>query len=141
MAEACWIWRCDRKIANDPGAGRQVLDELLERMHAEDWAQHDVYSVCLAMEEALVNAIIHGNRLDADKRVHVACRLAPDVVRIEITDEGDGFDLSAIPNPTDPDRLECPCGRGVMLIRSFMSRVRYNAKGNSVVMEKDRQRA
>ncbi len=141
MAEEHWIWRCDCKIANDPGAGRQVLDELLERMNAEHWAQHDVYGVCLAMEEALVNAILHGNRLDADKRVHIDCRLAPELVRIEITDEGDGFDPSTIPNPTDPERLECPSGRGVMLIKAFMSRVWYNAKGNSVVMEKGREKA
>jgi serine/threonine-protein kinase RsbW len=100
--------------------------------------QHDVFGVHLAMEEALVNAIRHGNRLDPGKQVQFACRMTPDLVRIEITDEGDGFDPSSIPDPTDPEHIEAPSGRGLMLMRSFMSRVEYNDVGNRVVMEKER---
>ena len=87
-----WIWRCDHVIPSDAAAGRQVLEELLDQLEAQHWRQHDIFSVHLAMEEALVNAIHHGNRLDAGKRVHVSCRISPDRVRVEITDEGRGFD-------------------------------------------------
>ena len=70
--------------------------------------------------------------------MHVACRLTPDRLRIEITDEGKGFDHSHVPNPTAPENLEAPCGRGIMLMRSFMNRVEYEESGTRVVMEKDR---
>lgn len=139
MSKKQWIWRCDRVIPNDTSAGRHVLEELLEQMRTNRWVKHDVYSVRLAVEEALVNAVVHGNRSETDKHVRIGCRLAPNVVRIEITDQGKGFDPTTVPDPTSPDRLGCPRGRGVMLIKAFMSRVKYNATGNVVVMEKDRK--
>ncbi len=138
MSDEQWSWRCDRVIPSDTDMGRRVLDELIERMEALQWETRDTYSVRLAVEEALVNSILHGNRLNTDKQVHIECCVAPQRVRIEITDEGDGFDPTSVPDPTDPDRLECPSGRGVMLIKAFMSRVTYNDTGNSLVMEKDR---
>jgi len=141
MPKKRWIWRCDRVIPGDACLGRQILDELLEQMRAGHWCKHDIYSVRLAVEEALVNAIMHGNQCDADKHVQIRCRLAAELVRVAIIDEGRGFDPATIPDPTGSDRLECPSGRGVMLIKAFMSRVKYNAAGNSVVMEKERERA
>jgi len=138
MSENRWVWQCERLIPSKTGAGAPVLQELLSQLEQNDWIQHDIFSVHLAMEEALVNAIRHGNQFDPNKHVRVACRMSPNLVRIEITDEGDGFDPSAIPDPTDPSHIEAPSGRGVMLMRSFMSRVEYNDVGNSVVMEKER---
>ncbi|HYW79039.1 MAG TPA: ATP-binding protein [Thermoguttaceae bacterium] len=138
MAKEHWIWRCDRTIPSDTGAGRAVLCELLGQLQACCWPEHDVFDVHLATEEALVNAIKHGNRFAPDRCVRIRCHLADDLIRIEITDEGEGFDPSEIPNPTEPDRLESPGGRGVMLMKSFMSRVEYNTRGNRVVLEKAR---
>jgi len=138
MSENHWIWRCDHTIPSDTKAGRRILDQVIGELQARKWGPRDIFGVQLGLEEALVNAILHGNGLDADKQVHVVCRMTPDLVRIEITDEGEGFDPATIPDPTAPDRLEAPTGRGVMLMRSFMSRVEYNEVGNRVVMEKDR---
>lgn len=138
MAEERWIWSSDHLIPSRTGAGRRVLQELLEQLQRQRWVQHDIFSVQLAVEEALVNAIKHGNRLDDAKQVRVACRVASDRLRIEISDQGAGFDLSAVPNPTDPQHLESPRGRGIMLMRSFMSHVQYNNVGNHVVLEKTR---
>ncbi len=103
--------------------------------------KRDIFAVHLATEEALVNAIYHGNDSDEAKRVHVVCRLSGDRIRIEIGDEGGGFDPAALPDPTTNDQLHVPCGRGVMLMRAFMSRVEFNEHGNVVVMEKDRNLA
>jgi serine/threonine-protein kinase RsbW len=66
----------------------------------------------------------------------VICTISPDLFRIDITDEGDGFDPALVPDCTQEDRLTVPSGRGVMLMRSFMTRIEYNAKGNRVVLEK-----
>ena len=96
----------------------------------------DVFGVRLALEEALVNAIKHGNRMDPDKSVRIGCQVCDKQVRIEIEDQGSGFDVSDVPDPTEDENLEKPGGRGIMLMRSFMSTVEYNASGNRLVMTK-----
>ncbi len=136
-----WIWRCDHVIPSDTVAGRQILEELLRQLEAQHWRQHDVFSVHLAVEEALVNAICHGNRSDSGKHVRVVCLVSGDRVRVEITDEGSGFNPQAVPDPTCAERMHWDCGRGVMLMKAFMSRVEYSAEGNHVILEKDRGHA
>ncbi len=134
-----WLWRYDRLIASDPMAARQVLDEMLAQLEVQHWRQRDIFAVHLATEEALINAIHHGNGSDAGKNIHFVCLLGGDLIRIEITDEGRGFDPAALPDPTCGDHLHAPCGRGVMIMRAFMSRVEFNARGNRVTMEKERE--
>lgn len=135
-----WDWLYDRVIASDAKAARLVLDELLAQLEARQWQQRDIFAVHLATEEALVNAICHGNHSDARKNVRFVCRLNRDRIHIEISDEGRGFDPAALPDPTATDQIGVPCGRGVMLMRAFMSRVEFNPRGNAVIMEKDRER-
>jgi len=129
-------WQCDRAIPSEPGAGQRLLDQLVDRLRQMQWAQRDVFGVQLAVEEALVNAIKHGNGYDSTKQVRVQCRLSPQLLQIEIEDEGPGFNPAAVPDPTDPEHLDVPNGRGLMLMRNFMSRVEFNERGNRVVMEK-----
>jgi len=138
MGHNHWIWRSDHTINSDLSAGRRVLDELIRQLHTHRWNRRDVFGVHLAIEEALVNAICHGNREDPRKQVQVRCRLATDRVRVEIADEGPGFDPSRVPDPTDPGRLENPKGRGLLLMRAFMSRVSFQDSGRTVILEKDR---
>ena len=68
--------------------------------------------------------------------MNVACYISPGILRVEIVDEGEGFDPSKIPDPTDPANMMAPGGRGVMLMRHFMSLVEYNDTGNQVIMER-----
>ncbi len=138
MSENQSIWRSDHVIPSRAEASREVQEELLDQMTRRQWGEHDVFSVRLAMEEALINAIKHGNHYDPVKTVEITCQIFPDRIRIEICDQGKGFDLAAVPDPTDPDNLESPCGRGIMLMRSFMSRVEFNETGNRVSLERDR---
>lgn len=138
MANHDWNWQTDRSIPSETGAGRSVQEELLRQMEAAGWGQHERFSVRLAMEEAIVNAVAHGNRYDTAKLVRVRCWLSRELVRIEVCDEGAGFDPACVPDPTDPERLECPCGRGLMLMRHFMTRVRHTDSGTTVVLEKRR---
>jgi serine/threonine-protein kinase RsbW len=135
-----WLWHRETAIPSDPVAGKQVLDELLDQLRAANWEQSDLFGIHLALEEALMNAIKHGNKYDAAKQVQVACAVSEERVRVEIGDEGPGFDLTAVPDCTDPDRLEVCSGRGLLLMRSFMTRVEFNGTGNRVMMEKDRSR-
>ena len=126
----------EREIPSDFAVGKQLIDELLVELGKLDWMEPDVFAVHLAVEEALVNAIKHGNQNDEDKKVVFSVNATPSSVRIKIVDEGSGFDPGEVPDPTDDDNLEVPSGRGLMLMRSFMSSVEFNATGNEVVMEK-----
>jgi len=139
MATENWTWTTEVTLPSELDAGGKVKQEIQRQLALHDWEEQDVFAVQLALEEALVNAIKHGNQLDADKCVRLACRLSQRRIRIEVTDEGPGFDPSEVPDPTAEENLEIPCGRGVMLIRSFMTSVTYNDKGNHVVMEKTRE--
>jgi serine/threonine-protein kinase RsbW len=141
MSSEQWIWQCEFRIPSHSGEGRRVQQEILDEIGRQRWPPHDVFSVHLAMEEALANAIKHGNQSDYNKSIRIRCLLSPDRVRIEVGDEGAGFSVSSVPDPTDPSRLWCPSGRGIMLMRTFMTRVEFNERGNQVTLEKQRSPA
>jgi anti-sigma regulatory factor (Ser/Thr protein kinase) len=126
----------------------------------------DEIRVSVALEEALLNAIIHGNlevssRLReeegdvfdrliqerkqderyAHRRVRVECEVTRDEVRYLIDDEGPGFDVSKLPDPRDPERILLASGRGVLMMRAFMDEVEYNTRGNAVTLVKRRSAA
>ena len=134
--DAAAEWRRELDLPSERGASRLIMEELLGELDRQGWSATDKFGIHLAAEEAIVNAILHGNRLDPRKRVHVICEVSRDLFRIDIADEGPGFDPALVPDCTQDDRLEVPSGRGVMLMRSFMTRIEYNAKGNRVVLEK-----
>jgi serine/threonine-protein kinase RsbW len=138
MAELLGTWSTDLVIPSLRGAGKPFLTELLDRLHELQWPETDIFGIHLSVEEAVVNAIRHGNQLDPEKTVRIHCRLQPDKLWIEILDEGPGFDPEEVPDCTADENLEVPSGRGIMLMRSFMTHVAYNACGNGVVMEKIR---
>lgn len=134
-------WRRSIELPSERGASRMIMDELLEQLGAHGWSPSDIFAIHLAAEEAIVNAIVHGNKLDPAKVVKVACVVSPTLARIEVTDEGSGFDPASVPDCRLEDRLEAPNGRGVMLMRTFMTRIEYSARGNRVLMEKQRSPA
>lgn len=98
-----------------------------------------VFSIKLALEEGVTNAIKHGNNLNPRKHVTLDYTVTDDEVRIEITDEGPGFDPTEVPDCTAEENLERPSGRGIMLMKAYMTDVWYAEGGNRVVMIKKRQ--
>lgn len=138
MQNSHWTWSTNQQIPSERGAGQSIAEEILEELRKAEWDEKDIFGIRLALEEALVNAIIHGNRLDQGKSVSVDCKMSSDKVWIRIADEGPGFHPEDVPDPTAPENLERPCGRGIMLMRNFMSFVEYNRQGNCVTMEKQR---
>src|SRR5262249_32740796 len=134
-----------------PGAGRDGWRWAAIRTHAEGVplsaalaaglpalgdAATDVFGVRLAVEEALANAIRHGHGGDPSRTVRVGYHADRDRVVIEVEDEGDGFDPSAVGDPLVPECLEH--GRGLYLMRSCMTWVRHNDRGNRVTLCKQR---
>jgi serine/threonine-protein kinase RsbW len=125
-------------IPSDTGAGQAVQERILQALEGLQYPARDVFGVRLALEEALVNAIKHGNAMNPSKQVRVTCELSPEQVRIQIEDEGPGFNPSDVADPTEEENLDCPGGRGIMLMRAFMNVIEYNDVGNCVTLVKVR---
>ncbi len=91
----------------------------------------------LALREALVNAIVHGNKQDPSKKVKVECYELPDhQVLVVVRDEGTGFDPRQLEDPTKPENLGRATGRGIFLIRQFMDEVQFRDSGREIQMKK-----
>jgi serine/threonine-protein kinase RsbW len=123
-------------IPSDPAEARRVQEQIEHLLKATPCQDHDLFSIKLALEEALVNAIKHGNQYDPKKKVRIAYSILPDRFVVKITDEGEGFDPADVPDPTAVENLERPCGRGLMLMRHYMTEVSYGDRGSSVLMAK-----
>ena len=123
-------------IPSDPAEARRVQDEIERLLRAHEATEKDIFGIRLALEEALVNAIKHGNQLDRSKTVTVASAVRGERFEVHITDEGSGFDPGDVPDPTAVENIERPCGRGLMLMRHYMNEVTFHGRGNSVSMAK-----
>ena len=117
-----------------------MQERILGLIESVPFDDRDVFGIRLALEEAIVNAIKHGNGMDPDKAVRIWCRVTQESVRVEIEDEGEGFTVEEVPDPTADENLERPCGRGIMLMRAFMTEISFNSRGNRVTLVKNRTR-
>ena len=128
----------DITIPSETSAGHEVLERIVAMLEAREYSMRDVFAVRLALEEALVNAIKHGNQLDPEKTVRIHCDVEQDRIYVEIEDQGPGYAPEDVPDPTLDENIERASGRGLMLIKSFMNRVEFNEKGNMIRLEKFR---
>jgi serine/threonine-protein kinase RsbW len=103
------------------------------------WEGSELFHIQMAAEEALVNAVTHGNNEDESKSVEIEFRVSPKVVTLRFKDEGSGFNPESLPDPTADENLESVHGRGVFLITQMMTEVCYNDCGNEVTMTKRRK--
>jgi serine/threonine-protein kinase RsbW len=140
MAKHPLGWSLFEKIASSLDVGHATIERLIAALEANMWEGRDLFHIQLAVEEAIVNAITHGNKQADNKLVEVEFRVDPQTTFLRIKDQGTGFNPAAVPDPRDDDHLECTNGRGVLLIREFMSEVHYNARGNEVTMIKHRSK-
>lgn len=146
----------------EPGRTRALVAHLQQCLQQVRFCDDtELLRIGTALTEAITNAIDHGNlELDSklreepgdayrqlgarrmlespyrERRVRVSMLLTPSAVRYVVRDDGPGFDLGSVPDPTDPENLIRPHGRGVMLINCFMDEVRYNERGNEITMIK-----
>lgn len=113
-----------------------VMDQLQEL----GFSQRDQFGVRLSMEEAIVNALKHGNRSDPIKSVTIRHHISSERILVEITDEGNGFNRATIRDPLAEENLEREGGRGLLLIRCYTNWMHFNPKGNQLTLCKTRSR-
>jgi len=123
-------------IPSDLKEARRLEEALLTEVERHGYSEASAFGIKLALEEALNNAIRHGNGYDAGKTIEVTYDINDHRAVFTITDQGRGFDPEAVPDPTADENLEKPYGRGIMLMRAYMDHVRYNPAGNEVYMVK-----
>lgn len=123
-------------IPSTNAAAAQVQQEIVEAIQAQGYKREVVFAVRLALDEALVNAVKHGNQNDPDKTVIIDFKIDQDSMVIQIEDQGPGFVPDELPDPTAEENLSRPNGRGVMLMRAYMTEVDFNEQGNRVILTK-----
>jgi serine/threonine-protein kinase RsbW len=118
--------------------GDSVIELVAASMSDAAYPEEDILSIRLAMQEAFINAVTHGNANHPAKRVEVCYRVGGQGVLVKVEDQGRGFNPDAVPDPRDPENLERLGGRGIFLMRAAMTWTRFNERGNCVTLCKYR---
>lgn len=127
------------EIPSDTAEGQRLQTQLLDELAKHQFPDKVVFGIKLALEEAIVNAIKHGNQMDRSKTVRVRYTIDDDHFLIQIEDEGPGFQPEDVPDPTSPEYLERPCGRGLFLMKAYMTECEFLPPGNICRMRKVRK--
>jgi serine/threonine-protein kinase RsbW len=128
--------RIQVSIPSDFTAARGVQERICKEVQNHGFAAEAVFAVRLALEEAMINAIKHGNKLDPAKQVHINATIDSTQAEITIEDEGPGFKRKKVPDPTRRENLEKCSGRGILLMESYMNSVSWSKNGRMVRMVK-----
>jgi serine/threonine-protein kinase RsbW len=124
------------RFRTDAGRISIAVDRILHLVELAGCVRGEVFEVELALREALINAMVHGNRMNPDKWVHVRCRCEPENgVSIVVEDEGQGFDLIGVSDPATAEGVRSE-GRGIFIMRSYMDEVSFEKGGTEVHLRK-----
>lgn len=126
-------------ISTNLKEGRNLAEDILRHARQQGYDQDVCFAIRLALEEALINAIRHGNHCDPAKKINISAYVGADKTDITIADEGEGFNPDRVPDPTSDENLEKPGGRGIMLMKAYMDQVTFNRRGNEVRIIKLRE--
>ena len=125
---------CSIVVDSESSAVVEVCKEILAKLEEHNFDKDDTFAVHLTLEEAFLNAVKHGNKMDPIKKVKIDYSVTPEKVEITITDEGKGFEPESVNDPRFGEGLYEPGGRGLLLMNSYMDIVKYSEHGNSVYM-------
>ncbi|MDP2924519.1 MAG: ATP-binding protein [Candidatus Omnitrophota bacterium] len=126
----------EHKIKSNLKAIPQFTLSIFKKLEATGINEDILFDIRLSLEEALINAVKHGNKMQKDKEVSFKIKVLPKSVEMEIKDQGKGFDYKNIPIPTDEKNLEKTSGRGVFLIKKLMDKVEFLDGGSRIKMVK-----
>jgi len=125
----------DAWIPSDVKAISPLVDRLMRLIEGSHCIIGEEHAVELALREALSNAVVHGNRLDAHKLVHVRCRCKVGKgISLIVSDQGQGFDAQNVPDSVAAEKLEAEHGRGIRLMKFVMDEVSFQQRGTEVHM-------
>lgn len=123
-------------IPSDFAVSRTLQDDILSEVGRRGYDEKCVFAVKLALEEAMVNAIRHGNKQDPAKEVRIDAMVSDEKIEIIVHDQGPGFTRDAVPDPTADENLEKCSGRGILLIEAYMDEAEWTDRGRCLRMVK-----
>ena len=123
-------------IHSDFKEGAEVQRKIIDAAIANGFGESQLFGLRIALEEAIVNAIKHGNKLDRNKHVKINASISSKQAKIEVEDEGLGFDRSSVPDPLNEENIEKFTGRGILMIESYMTKVSWDRGGRRLKMVK-----
>lgn len=113
----------------------KIIESFIDNARDKYAIDDDIYgNIMISVTECVTNAIIHGNRLDSSKKVHLELKLDDEQVEFVITDEGRGFDYAHLQDPTAPENLEKAGGRGIFIIKHLADDVKFEDEGRKAVL-------
>lgn len=111
------------------------VEKLVDNLSAEFDISVELYGkIQVSIIEAVNNAILHGNKLDDEKSVKLEYEITDEELRFIVTDQGEGFDFANVPDPTTPENIEKPHGRGIFLMQHLVDKLEYRDEGREVEM-------
>jgi len=125
---------CSIVVKSRPSAVVGVCGQILSKLEANGFDQDDIFAVHLALEEAFLNAVKHGNKMDPTQEIKIDYSVGLDKIEISMTDQGEGFEPASVADPRFGEGLYKPGGRGLLLMNSYMDMVKFNEQGNSLYM-------
>jgi serine/threonine-protein kinase RsbW len=129
----------DRLLESKLDSVDEAEELVIQMAEKAGFDEDDLHKIAMSVRESMVNAVVHGNRYNAHKKVHVTVSHASGRLEIRIVDQGEGFDLSEIPDPLEEQNLLRNSGRGIFLMKAFMDEVqvrRAEPAGTEVTMVK-----
>ncbi len=113
----------------------KIIESFIDNAREKFEINDDIYgNIMISVTECISNAIIHGNQSNKNKLVHLELKAEEDQLQFIIEDEGEGFDLEQLPDPTSPDNIAKPGGRGIFLIRHLTDEVKFDENGKKTIL-------
>jgi serine/threonine-protein kinase RsbW len=127
----------EKVVPSDPGVLPELEEFIIGIAKKSNLNKNKINNLVLSFSEAVSNSIVHGNKLDSSKKVFIKVNVDNEKMTIIIKDEGRGFDLKSVPDPTKPENMLKDSGRGIHIMKSFVDNLHYNftSKGTEAILE------
>lgn len=126
-----------KEISSDPDLLPDLEDFIIKLAKKSNLRDDKLNSLALSFSEAASNSIVHGNKLDKNKKIRITVLVDENKMTVTIKDEGKGFNINSVPDPTKPENILKDSGRGIHIMRSFLDDLRYNftPTGTETILE------
>ena len=127
----------EKEIPSDPDLLPELEEFIIKVAEESNLDKEKFNSLALSFSEAASNSLLHGNKMDKSKKVRITVKVNEIKMTIIIKDEGQGFDIKSVPDPTKPENILKDSGRGIHIMRSFLDSLRYNftPTGTETILE------
>lgn len=120
-------------------SGQKAQEQIIRELTDQGFSGDEIFAVKIALDEAIINAMRHGNGSDPAKQVRIGYTINDEHCIFEIEDEGSGFAEHGVPDPRLPENIERPSGRGLLLMRALMTECEFLPPGNCCRLRRIRE--